>query len=94
MQETRFWSLDREDPLQKGMATHSSSLAREFRGQSSLVGYSPRGHRESDMTEWLTGKYTELLNMNYSRDLFSRPLFTIPKTELYDVTIYRGILVY
>ena len=27
MQETRVWSLDREDPLEKEMATHSSILA-------------------------------------------------------------------
>ena len=27
MQETRFRFLGREDPLEKGMATHSSSLA-------------------------------------------------------------------
>ena len=29
-------------------------LPGEFRGQRSLVGYSPWGHRESDMTQWLT----------------------------------------
>ena len=27
MQETRVWSLGREDALEKGMATHSSILA-------------------------------------------------------------------
>ena len=27
MQETRVWSLGQEDPLEKGMATHSSILA-------------------------------------------------------------------
>ena len=27
MKETRVWSLSREDPLEKGMATHSSILA-------------------------------------------------------------------
>ena len=35
-------------PLEKEMATHSSILA------WSLVGYSPWGHKESDMTEPLT----------------------------------------
>ena len=29
MVETRVWSLDREDPLEKGMATHSSILTQE-----------------------------------------------------------------
>ena len=27
MQDTRVWSLGQEDPLEKGMATHSSILA-------------------------------------------------------------------
>ena len=30
MQETWFRSLDREEPLEKGMATHSSILARRI----------------------------------------------------------------
>ena len=43
-----------EDPLEKGMATHSSIsvfLPGEFHGQRSLVGYSPWGCKESDTTE-------------------------------------------
>ena len=38
MQETQFQSLGREDPLEKGMATHSSILPGEIHGQRSLVG--------------------------------------------------------
>ena len=49
MQETRVQSLGQEDPLEKGMATHSNILARI--PQRSLVGYSPWGNKESDMTE-------------------------------------------
>ena len=30
MKETQVWSLDREDPLEKEMATHSSLLAWEI----------------------------------------------------------------
>jgi len=30
MQETQVWSLGPEDPLEKEMATHSSTLAREI----------------------------------------------------------------
>ena len=41
----------KEDPLEKEMATHSSTLAWRIHGQRSLVGYSPQGHKESDMTE-------------------------------------------
>ena len=33
MQETQVQSLDLEDLLEKGMATHSSILAGEFHGQ-------------------------------------------------------------
>ena len=41
----------REDPLEKGMATHSVFLPGEFHGQRSLMGYSPWGCTELDMTE-------------------------------------------
>ena len=44
-------SLGRGDPLEEGMATHSSILPRESHGQRSLVGYSPWGCKESDTTE-------------------------------------------
>ena len=47
MQETQVRSLGWEDPLEKGMATHSSTLgiSEKFHGQESLVSYSPWGHR-------------------------------------------------
>ena len=51
MQGTWVRSLGQEDPLEKEMATHSSSLPGESHGWKSLVGYSPRGHKESDTTE-------------------------------------------
>ena len=53
MQETWVQSLGQEDPLEKGTATHSSILAWRIpwtHGQKSLVGYSPCGCKESDMT--------------------------------------------
>ena len=53
MWESWVQSLGEEDPLEKRMATHSSILAGEFHGQSSLTGYSPWGHKESDITEKL-----------------------------------------
>ena len=53
VQQTWVRSLGQEDPLEKGMATHSSILAGESQGQKSLVGYSPWGHKESDTTERL-----------------------------------------
>ena len=38
-------SLGREDPLEKGIQPTSVFLPGESRGQRSLVGYSPWGHR-------------------------------------------------
>ena len=40
-----------EDPLEEGMTTHFSILAGESHVLKNLVGYSPQGHKESDMTE-------------------------------------------
>ena len=51
MQETQVQSPGREDPLEEGMATHSSILAWRIHGQRSLAGYSPRVCKESDTTE-------------------------------------------
>ena len=45
MQETWVQSLGGEDPLEKGMATHSTILAWRIPGQRSLAGCSPWGHR-------------------------------------------------
>ena len=51
MQEMQVRSLGQEDPLEEGMAPHSIFLPGESHGQRSLVGYSPWGRTESDMTE-------------------------------------------
>ena len=48
----RVQSLGQEDPLEEGMATHSSILVPgESYGQRSLAGYNPWGRKELDMTE-------------------------------------------
>ena len=48
MREIWVQSLGQKDPLEKGMATHSSILAWNTpHGQRNLVGYSPWGHKES-----------------------------------------------
>ena len=54
MQDTWVQSLGGEDPLKRGMATHSSMLAWRIHGQRSLAGYSPWGCKELDMTEQLS----------------------------------------
>ena len=53
-QEMLVRSLGQEDPLEEGMATHSSILAGESHGQRSLPSY-----RASGFTEWDTAACTE-----------------------------------
>ena len=50
IQETRLVSLGREDPLEKEMATHSSTLAWKIPWTKEPT-YSPWGRTESGTTE-------------------------------------------
>ena len=61
--------LSWEDPLEKGMATHSSILA--WRISWSLVGYSSWGHKESDMTERLSLSSEVIIRNNKGKVLIS-----------------------
>ena len=55
VQETHVQSLVQEDPLEKGMATHSCIfLSVVLHGQRSPGGYSSWGRKELDTTEQLT----------------------------------------
>ena len=55
MQETQIQSLDREDPLEKKMATHSRILAWKIPWIEEPGGLQPMGvTKESDTTERLT----------------------------------------
>ena len=51
MQKTQVRSLGQEDPLEMGMATHSSILAYRIPWTESLVGYCLWGRKELDTTE-------------------------------------------
>ena len=51
LQETLVQSLGLRDPLEKGMATHSSILAWRISRTEKPGGYSPWGHKESNKTE-------------------------------------------
>ena len=53
-QGTWVRSLGSEDPLEEEIATHSSFLPGKLHGKRSLVGYSPWGRKDSDMTEQLS----------------------------------------
>ena len=52
-QETWIQSLSQEDPLEKEMVIHSSLLAWETPWTEEPAGSSPRGRKQSDMTERL-----------------------------------------
>ena len=52
--DTQVPSLVREDPLEEGMATHSSILAGKIPWTEEPAGYSSRGHKELDTTELLS----------------------------------------
>ena len=50
-EETWVWYLGGEEPLEEEMATTLVFLPGESQGQRGLAGWSPQGHKESDMTE-------------------------------------------
>ena len=54
MQETWVGSIGRQDPLEKGMATHSSILAWRISRTEESGGLQSKGCKESDTTEQLT----------------------------------------
>ena len=49
--ETWVQSLGREDPLEKGMATHSSIIAWRIPWTEEPGGLQSKGHKESDTTD-------------------------------------------
>ena len=58
MQETRVQSLGRKDPLEEGTVTHSSILAWRILWTEEPGRLQSTGHKESDMTEWVTHTHT------------------------------------
>ena len=67
------------------MATHSSSLSWRIPEQRSLVGYSPWGCKESDMTKCLS-THSILLLVSHPISLIQKPL----KTKLIHKTFPDG----
>ena len=60
--ETWVWSLGRKDPLEKGMATHSSIPAWRLPWTEEPGKLHPWDHKESDMTEWLTLSFSAAID--------------------------------
>ena len=54
MWKIQVQSLDQEDPLEKGIAAHSSILTWRIPWTEDLAGYSPWACKESDMSGKLT----------------------------------------
>ena len=54
MQETWVQSLSQEDPLEKGITTHSSIVTWQIPWTEESVGYSPWGCKELNTTKQLT----------------------------------------
>ena len=54
MQETQVQCLGWEDPWRRKWQPTPVFVPEEFHRQRGLMGYSPRGCKESDMTEQLT----------------------------------------
>ena len=51
MRETQVQSLGREDPWRRKWQPTPVLMPGKFHGWRSLVGYSPQGHKGSDITE-------------------------------------------
>ena len=75
-QETWVRSLDREDPLEEGMAIHSSTLAWRIPWTEGPGGLLPWGHKESDMAERLMYTHHVIYNIKENR----KKVFLVIKT--------------
>ena len=67
MQETWVQSLGQEDPLGKEWLPTPVFLPRNLHGQGSLMGYSPWGCKELDITECLTFSHC-LMSHNFDKN--------------------------
>ena len=81
MQETWVRSLDQEDPLEKGKATHSSILAWRIAWIEEPGGLQLWGHEESDTTKQLT-----CIKQITKKDL----LYSTENSTQYSVITYMG----
>ena len=69
MRETWVWSLGQEDPLEKEMATHSSTLVWK------ILWLQFMGHKESDKTEWLHFHFHVRINTTYISVMKQNPIW-------------------
>ena len=69
-QETRVWSLGREDPLEREMATHSSTLAWKIPCTEELGGLQSMGLRRVGHDWARTHEHTPLLCIKIPKETF------------------------
>ena len=90
--ETWVQSLGREDPLEKEWQPTPVFFPGESHGWRSLVGYSPRGCKESDTTEWLPFTHRQAFTINSTqprRQVLRRHISHEILVNVYPVT-YAG----
>ena len=85
MQETWVWSLDREDSLQRGRATHSCSLAWRIPWTEAAAGLQSTGSQESDTTQWLTTQWVACLQPHTKLKAYPDP----PESRAHDLSICK-----
>ena len=79
MRETRVWSLGREDHWRRKWQPTPVFLPGKSHGRKSLIGYSPWGCKESDMTEQLRFLYLIITDeVNFMRHQ-SQPTWNSPE---------------
>ena len=78
--ETRVWSLGQEDPLEEEMTTYSSILDWKIQRTENLVGYSPKGPKESDVAKDTCTVHTKQYLRNF-------PNFLNPRQEVFNSSI-------
>ena len=79
-------SLDREDPLEEGMTTHSSTLVWRIPWTEEPGSYSPWGGKELDMIERLTHTHTHTHGqLEVQNKLCKFSIITMGVTSLYQM---------
>ena len=86
---TWIWSLGWEDPLEKGMATHSSILSWRIPGIEEPERLQSMGRKELDMTEWLSLTHSPALQLDFF--LPSEPRGKPKNTEMGSLSLVQAI---
>ena len=94
MQETWLQSMGQNDPLEEEMATHSSILAwKKSHGQRSLVGHSPWGCKELDMTEELNRHISLAHTLLFYHIFWDFPFFIKPSIKILRFNCFFGVFI-